>query len=83
AEPPGGYVNIPDYGYYKYHPQKVTWLLAYFVCRAEHARLVILNSEGEAKSIAAKWKLPDSWAWIGTHDLFEEGCLCHTQQSNS
>ncbi|KAJ9600647.1 hypothetical protein L9F63_026216, partial [Diploptera punctata] len=73
VEPPAGYIHLPKYGYYKYHPQKVTWLLAYSVCVSEGSRLVVLNSEGEAKSIAAKWNLPDSWAWIGIHDLFEEG----------
>ncbi|KAJ9593475.1 hypothetical protein L9F63_014960, partial [Diploptera punctata] len=71
--PPAGYINIRNYGYYKFHEQKVDWHLASFVCRREGARLVVLNSEAEANKLKARWNLPESWAWIGIHDLYEEG----------
>jgi hypothetical protein len=32
-----------------------------------------VNSEAEAKFISSLWNSKSDWAFIGTHDLYEEG----------
>ena len=73
AAPPHGYTYLPHSAYYKFHPQHVNWQLASYTCQEEGGHLVVFNSEAEAKFVSGLWNSPTLWAYIGTHDLFEEG----------
>jgi hypothetical protein len=43
------------------------------ICEREGAHLAIINSEAEAKFVSSLWNFKSDWAYIGTHDLYEEG----------
>jgi hypothetical protein len=50
-----------------------TWVPARDICEQEGAHLAVVNSEAEAKFISSLWNSNVEWAFIGTHDLYEEG----------
>jgi hypothetical protein len=73
-----GYELHRGVGYYKIHTELKTWHEAHQICAQEGAHLAIVNSEEESKvlqslfgPVAAKLKV--TWAFIGFHDLYNEG----------
>jgi len=65
-------------GYYKIHSELKTWHEARQICAQEGGHLAIINSEEESivlKSMFAPFaaKLIESGAFIGFHDLYNEG----------
>ena len=77
-EPPSDYKNLPEQGYYKFHRGPVTWMVARHRCEEEGTQLTIINSPREALALTSLWAKQfndwrDDWAYIGIHDLFEEG----------
>jgi hypothetical protein len=73
-----GYELHRGVGYYKIHTELKTWHEARQICAQEGAHLAIVNSEEESKvlqslftPVAAKLKV--AWAFIGFHDLYNEG----------
>ncbi|KZC07009.1 Hemolymph lipopolysaccharide-binding protein [Dufourea novaeangliae] len=61
-------------GAYKYHSRRQVWSAAQRSCLEEGGRLAILNTDEEEKFLL-EWiqreKVDE--AWLGIHDLFEEG----------
>ena len=77
-EPPSDYRNLPEQGYYKFHLGPVTRMVARLRCEEEGTQLAIINGPREVLALTSLWvkKLGDwrdDWAYIGIHDLFEEG----------
>ncbi|XP_069695681.1 hemolymph lipopolysaccharide-binding protein-like isoform X2 [Periplaneta americana] len=66
------YALVPGQGYYKYHSGGVTWDEARRKCEQEGAHLAIMNSEAEAKALAALIT-SGSWAHIGNWDTQKKG----------
>jgi hypothetical protein len=73
-----GYELHRGVGYYKIHTELKTWQEARQICAQEGAHLAIVNSEEESQvlqslfvPVAAKLKV--AWAFIGFHDLYNEG----------
>ncbi|KAJ9590460.1 hypothetical protein L9F63_016491 [Diploptera punctata] len=80
-EPPQDYKHLPSQGFYKFHRDQSTWLVARLKCEEEGTHLAIINSPREALAVTSLWvrepKLfndwRDDWAFIGFHDLYDEG----------
>lgn len=73
-----GYELRRGVGYYKIHTEPKTWHEALQICEQEGAHLAVINSEEESKvlqslfaPVAAKLKV--TWAFVGFHDLYNEG----------
>jgi len=65
-------------GYYKIHSVLKKWPEARQICAKEGGHLAIINSEEESKVLQSLFapvaaKLNVVWAYIGFHDLFNEG----------
>ncbi|PSN42391.1 hypothetical protein C0J52_21653, partial [Blattella germanica] len=73
TDPPVGYIKRVHGQYYKYHQSPKTWNEAWTICRNEGGHLAILNSEEEAKFVGAIPKTKYNWAFVGFHDLYQEG----------
>ncbi|PSN54453.1 hypothetical protein C0J52_06687 [Blattella germanica] len=77
--PPEDYKLLPEQGYYKFHREPKSWLIARQICEDEGAHLAVINSPREAMAVTSLWvpKLfndwRDNWSFIGMHDLHEEG----------
>ncbi|XP_021932675.1 hemolymph lipopolysaccharide-binding protein-like isoform X2 [Zootermopsis nevadensis] len=71
---PPGYKRLSNSNYFKEYPEATKWIEARDICEREGAHLAIINSEAEGKFVSSLWtnKL-FLWAFIGTHDLYEEG----------
>ncbi|KAK7863103.1 hypothetical protein R5R35_001026 [Gryllus longicercus] len=69
----------PDYhlfgglGYYKAHPERLSWLEAKKVCEDEGGHLVILNSQEEADIIKNLAASLGGVILVGVHDMFSDG----------
>lgn len=70
---PEGYRRFSESDYFKVHAEGNTWVPARDICEQEGAHLAVVNSEAEAKFISSIWNSKSDWAFIGTHDLYEEG----------
>jgi len=73
-----GYELHRGVGYYKIHSKTKTWHEALQFCAQEGGHLVIINSEEESKVLQSMFapvaaKLNVWWAFIGFHDLYNEG----------
>ena len=73
-----GYELYPRIGYYKLHEEPKTWKEARDICEEEGAHLAIINSEAESSVLKKMFapvaeKLKVAWAFIGFHDLYQEG----------
>ncbi|KAL6262439.1 hypothetical protein P5V15_007524 [Pogonomyrmex californicus] len=68
------YLITPGVGAHKLHVRKLSWNKARRSCIQEGGRLAIINSQAEEKllmHILEENKV--SLAWLGVHDLYEEG----------
>jgi hypothetical protein len=73
-----GYELHRGVGYYKIHSERKTWYEARQICAQEGGHLAIINSEEEFKVLQSMLapvaaKVNEVWAFIGFHDLFNEG----------
>ena len=73
-----GYEFHRGVGYYKIHSELKTWHEARQICAQEGGHLAIINSEEESKVLQSIFapvaaKLNVVWAFIGFHDLYNEG----------
>jgi hypothetical protein len=73
-----GYELHRGIGYYKVHSEPKTWHEARRICADEGAHLAIVNSEEESKVLQSilrpvAARLKTVWAFVGFHDLYEEG----------
>ena len=73
-----GYVLHRGVGYYKIHSELKTWHEARQICAQEGGHLAIINSEEESIVLRSMFapvaaKLKESGAFIGFHDLYNEG----------
>jgi len=73
-----GYELRRGVGYYKIHSVPKTWNEALQICAQEGGHLAIINSEEESKVLQSIFapvaaKLNVRWAFIGFHDLYNEG----------
>ncbi|XP_076618750.1 hemolymph lipopolysaccharide-binding protein-like isoform X1 [Colletes latitarsis] len=68
------YVVAPGIGAHKLHTRKLSWNRARKSCIDEGGYLAIPNSLAE-EAVLIKWMLASKvdTAWLGIHDLFEEG----------
>jgi hypothetical protein len=65
-------------GYYKIHSELQTWQEARQICAQEGGHLAIINSEEESEVLRSIFapvaaKVKGVWAYIGFHDLDNEG----------
>ncbi|XP_072748004.1 hemolymph lipopolysaccharide-binding protein-like [Anoplolepis gracilipes] len=68
------YLITPGMGAHKLHLRKVLWNKARKICIQEGGHLAVINSKSEEKlliRILEENKILE--AWLGIHDLFEEG----------
>jgi hypothetical protein len=70
---PEGYRKFSESDYFKFYAAENIWVPARDICQQEGAHLAVVNSDAEAKFISALWNSKMDWAFIGTHDLYEEG----------
>ena len=73
-----GYELHRGVGYYKIHGELKTWHEARQICAQEGGHLAIINSEEESKVLQSMFapvaaNLNVVWAFIGFHDLYNEG----------
>jgi len=73
-----GYELHRGVGYYKIHSGLKTWHEARQICAQEGGHLAITNSEEESKVLQSMFapvaaKLNVVWAFIGFHDMYNEG----------
>lgn len=69
-----GYVVTRGVGAHKLYPRKIVWNTAREACMRDGGHLAIINSVAEEKvlvNLLQQANLVE--AWIGIHDLFEEG----------
>lgn len=63
-------------GAHKFHKRGLPWAQARRTCEEEGGHLAVINSIAESNAIAAVFQnsgSTETWAYIGFHDLFEEG----------
>ncbi|XP_023720909.1 hemolymph lipopolysaccharide-binding protein [Cryptotermes secundus] len=70
---PEGYRKFSESDYFKVYAAENSWVPARDICQKEGAHLAVVNSEAEARFITSLWNSKSDWAFIGTHDLYEEG----------
>jgi hypothetical protein len=73
-----GYELHRGVGYYKIHSEPKKWHEARQICAQEGGHLAIINSEEESKVLQSIFapvaaKLKGVWAFVGFHDLYNEG----------
>ncbi|XP_025159644.1 hemolymph lipopolysaccharide-binding protein-like [Harpegnathos saltator] len=68
------YLVTPGIGAHKLHRRKITWNKARKICIEEGGHLAIINSASEEKILLRLMQEKNiAEAWIGLHDLYEEG----------
>ncbi|XP_076235829.1 uncharacterized protein LOC143180171 [Calliopsis andreniformis] len=69
-----GYVLTRGIGVHKLYKQRSKWNAARKTCQKDGAELAVLNSLAEETMLIAMMRQSDvATAWVGVHDLFEEG----------
>ncbi|XP_014482431.1 PREDICTED: hemolymph lipopolysaccharide-binding protein-like isoform X2 [Dinoponera quadriceps] len=69
-----GYLVTPNIGAHKFHPRKISWNNARKACNSEGGHLAIINSAFEEKILMCMLQERNiNEAWVGLHDIFEEG----------